>query len=97
MDLFISFMEKKFIPVATKISNNRYLKAISSGSMSLLGIIMLGAIFSVLTSITWTPYQEFLQSTGLLTIINYVPNVTTNLIGLYMSFSIAYHGAKILE
>lgn len=39
MDLFISFMEKKFIPVATKISNNRYLKAISSGSMSLLGII----------------------------------------------------------
>lgn len=95
MDLFISFMEKKFIPVATKISNNRYLKAISSGSMSLLGIIMLGAIFSVLTSITWAPYQEFLQSTGLLTIINYVPNVTTNLIGLYMSFSIAYHGAKI--
>lgn len=59
MDLFISFMEKKFIPVATKISNNRYLKAISSGSMSLLGIIMLGAIFSVLTSITWAPYQEF--------------------------------------
>lgn len=94
MNTFTKFMEDHFLPVATKISNNKYLKVISSGSMSLLGIIMLGAIFSVLTSITWEPYQNFLNATGLLTILNYVPNVTTNLIGLYMAFSIAYNGAK---
>lgn len=95
MNTFINIMEERFLPIANKISNNKYLKTVSSGSMSLLGIIMLGAIFSVLTSITWTPYQEFLKSTGLLTIINYVPNVTTNLIGLFMAFSIAYQGSKI--
>lgn len=95
MNKFNTFMEEKFLPLANKISNNKYLKTISSGSMSLLGIIMLGAIFSVLTSITWQPYQDFLASTGLLTIINYVPEVTTNLIGLFIAFAIAYQGAKI--
>lgn len=95
MNKFNTFMEEKFLPLANKISNNKYLKTISSGSMSLLGIIMLGAIFSVLTSITWQPYQDFLTNTGLLTIINYIPEVTTNLIGLFIAFAIAYQGAKI--
>lgn len=95
MNKFIDFMEEKFLPVANKISKNKALQAISSGSMSLLGVIMVGAIFSVLTSITWGPYQSFLKATNLLTIINYVPDVTTNLIGLFMAFSIAYNGAKV--
>lgn len=94
MNKFIDFMEKHFLPVATKLSENKYLRTISSGSMSLLGVIMVGAIFSVLTSITWTPYVSFLKTTGLWTILNYVPDFTTNLIGLYMAFSIAYNGAK---
>lgn len=95
MNKFIKFMEDHFLPIATKMSANKYLKTISSGSMSLLGVIMLGAVFSVLTSITWAPYQNLLKSTGLLNIFNYVPDVTTNLLGLYMAFSIAYNGAKI--
>ena len=95
MDKFTQFMEDRFIPIATRISNNKLLKSISSGSMSLLGVIMLGAVFSVITSITWEPFVNLLNSIGLLTITNYVPNVTTNLIGLYMAFSIAYQGSKI--
>lgn len=95
MDRFVHFMEEKFIPIATRISNNKLLKSVSSGSMSLLGVIMLGAVFSVITSITWEPFVNLLNRIGLLTIINYVPNVTTNLIGLYMAFAIAYQGSKI--
>lgn len=95
MDKFINFMEEKFLPVANKISKIKALQAVSGGSMSLLGVIMVGAIFSVITSITWAPYQNFLKATHLLTIINYVPDVTTNLIGLFMAFSIAYNGAKV--
>lgn len=37
MDKFIKFMEEKFVPIANKVSSNRYLKSISSGSMALLG------------------------------------------------------------
>lgn len=80
MNKFIQFMEEKFIPVANKISRIKALQAVSGGSMSLLGVIMVGAIFSVLTSITWAPYQNFLKATHLLTIINFVPSVTTDLL-----------------
>ena len=68
MNKFIQFMEQKFIPVANKISRIKALQAVSGGSMSLLGVIMVGAIFSVLTSITWAPYQNFLKSN---TVIDY--------------------------
>lgn len=94
MNTFIKFMEEKFLPLASKIAGNKYLKSISSGSMSLLGIIMVGAIFSIIPSITWEPYQNFITSTGIITVVNFVPAVTTNLIGLYMAFSIGYNGAK---
>ena len=48
MKKFIQFMEDKFVPLANKISNNLYLKTISNGSMNLLGIIMLGSLFTVI-------------------------------------------------
>ena len=95
MNKFIQFMEEKFIPVANKISRIKALQAVSGGSMSLLGVIMVGAIFSVLTSITWAPYQNFLKATHLLTIINFVRIVCSEVIGLFMAFSIAYNGAKV--
>lgn len=88
-------MEKHFIPVANKISSNKYLKSISTGSMALLGVIMLGSIFTVIASFSWEPYQSFLALTHLNTIMNAVPDFTIDLLGLYMSFSIAYCAADI--
>ena len=96
MNAFIHFMEKRFIPVANKISSNRYLKSVSTGSMSLLGVIMLGAIFTVISSLSWEPYQNFLSVTNIGTVMNYIPAYTIDLLGLYMAFSIAYCGAGIL-
>ena len=84
-------MEKYFVPVADKISSNKYLKSISSGSMALLGIIMLGSIFTVIGNIAWAPYQNFLTSTHIGTVINYVPDFTIDLLALYMAFSVAYN------
>ncbi|WP_086347818.1 PTS sugar transporter subunit IIC [Candidatus Enterococcus clewellii] len=95
MNAFIRFMEKRFIPVANKISSNRYLKSVSTGSMSLLGVIMLGSIFTVISSFSWEPYQNFLVSTNIGTVLNYIPAFTIDLLGLYMAFSIAYCGAGI--
>lgn len=95
MNTFMSMMEKHLVPFANKISSNRYLKTISNGSMALLGIIMLGSLFTVVSSITWAPYQDFLTSTGIGTLFSYVPDFTIDLLALYMSFSIGYQGAKI--
>lgn len=95
MKKFNSFMEEKFVPVATKISSNRYLKAISGGSMSLMTVIMIGAVFSLLGSISIEPYQNFLVSSGIGTILAFVPKVTTEMMAIYMVFSIAYNAATI--
>lgn len=97
MNKFMSMMEKYLVPLANKISANRYLKTISNGSMALLGVIMLGSLFTVVSSITWDPYQSFLTSTGLGTLFSYVPDYTIDLLALYMAFSIGYQGAKIFE
>ncbi|MGG5372159.1 PTS sugar transporter subunit IIC [Enterococcus sp. AZ196] len=97
MNTFIGFMEKRFIPVANKISGNRYLKSISTGSMALLGIIMVGSIFTVVASFSWEPYQNFLTSTKLGLLLNYVPDFTIDLLGMYMAFSIAYCGSDIFK
>lgn len=97
MNKFMGIMEKSLVPFANKISANRYLKTISNGSMALLGIIMLGSLFTVVSSITWEPYQNFLTSTGLGTLLSYVPDFTIDLLALYMAFSIGYQGAKIFD
>ena len=88
------FMEEKFIPVSTKIANNKYLKSVATGSMSLMAVIMVGAIFSLLSSIPFAPYTNFIESTGIKKVLEFVPKVTTDLLAVYMAFSVAYNAAK---
>lgn len=95
MNKFITFMEKYFVSFAQKVADNRVLKMISEGSMSLLGIIMVGSLFTVVLNISWGPYQEFLASNPIGTLIAYIPSFTIDLLALYMAFSIAYNGARI--
>lgn len=97
MDKFVAVVEKTLVPVANKLSNNKYLKAISSGSMSLLGVIMVGAIFSIFVNISWEPYNQFMSKYGLDTIVNFVPAVTTNLLAIYMAFAVGFRGAACFE
>lgn len=59
MEKLISIIEKTLVPVANKLSQNKYLSAISGGCMSTLGIIMVGAVFTILTNISWQPYFLF--------------------------------------
>lgn len=94
MNTFIKLMEDKIVPIAGKVSSNKYLKSISAGSMSLLAIIMVGAIFSIFTNISWEPYNNFMASYGLDRVVEFIPQVTTNLLAIYMAFSIAYNGAN---
>lgn len=61
MNKFIQFMEEKFIPVANKISRIKALQAVSGGSMSLLGVIMVGAIFFGFNFYHMGTLSEFLK------------------------------------
>ena len=97
MEKFTSLIEKCLVPIANKLSNNKYLKAISSGCMSLLGVIMVGAIFSIFTNISWEPYNNFMSIYGLDKCVKFVPTVTTELLAVYMAFTVGFRGASCFE
>ncbi|MGF7058750.1 PTS sugar transporter subunit IIC [Brassicibacter mesophilus] len=92
MDGFLRFMEKRFVPVASKIGGQRHLLAIRDGFCSIMPILLAGA-FAVLLNNTlgaWIPPLG-----AILTPIN--GNAwwgTFAIITLVVTFSISYHLAK---
>lgn len=65
MEKLTSFLEKFLLPIANKLSTNRFLKAISNGFSTLLPITMIGAIFTLLANLQIAPYQTFVTATHL--------------------------------
>lgn len=90
-------IERTLLPFAEKLSNNKYLKAISGGFSLLLPIILVGAIFTLLVNVQIAPYQAFITSTGIKGILNFVPAVTTNLMAVYAVFLIGKCLAEQLD
>ncbi|WP_208559377.1 PTS sugar transporter subunit IIC [Marinilactibacillus kalidii] len=81
-------LERTLVPVATKIQQNKVLRAVGNGFASSLTIIIVGAIFTLLGSFQWSAYQSFLASTGIGTILSYAPLVTTDMLAVYIAFLI---------
>lgn len=94
-NFFTRFMNEKMIPISAKIAQNKYVQAIGNGSMALMAVIMIGAVFNLLNSIAIDPYQEFLTATGIGTMLTSVYNATMNYMGVFMVFAVAYRAAKI--
>lgn len=89
---------QKIVPVAAKIQNNKFLKAISSAFMITMPALMVGAIFSLLKSFPFGEgYTDFLANTKLDIILNAGVDATTNLIALYVIVALGYNMGKALE
>lgn len=97
MDKFTAFLEAKIVPVADKVSNNKSLQAIMTGFMTILPITIMGAIFTLLSTFQFAPYQSLIAATGLNVVFGYIPNITTNMLAVYASFSIAKALAEKLD
>ena len=88
MNHFTEKLEAFFVPLSAKISTNRVLRAISGGFSAMLPVVMVGAIFTLLSSLNIAPYQTFITNTGLKTLFSVPADFTTNLISLYAVFLI---------
>lgn len=91
MNKIEEIINNRLMPIAIKIQNNKYMSAISDGFSMILPITMLGAIFTLLSSMQFEWYQNFLKVTHLATILGYTSKVTTDLIALYVVCAIAYN------
>ncbi len=63
MNKFVDFMERKVMPVANKIGQNIYIKAISAGMVSLVGIIIVASLATLVQNLQVESYQNFINNT----------------------------------
>ncbi|MGL4773959.1 MAG: PTS sugar transporter subunit IIC [Clostridium sp.] len=84
MNKFIEIMDLKVAPVAAKIGNLKYIKAISTGMMSLLGIIIIASLSTLVQNLQIPAYQDFLMNTQIgQSIWNVCQNITWGTLNMY--------------
>lgn len=85
----------KVMPLVDKLTKARYLRIIMNSFMGVSAISIAGSIFTLILSLPLGDgYTTFLAKTGLQEMLNLPINITTNLIALYLVFSIGYNMAK---
>jgi PTS system cellobiose-specific IIC component len=94
MKKFQEWMEGKLIPVANAFAKVAIFRGISSGFMTILGVIMIGTVFSLFSGVSIGNYQAWLAETGLSKILAIGINATINVMALYTVFAVAYQMAK---
>lgn len=81
-------LEKFLVPLATKLSSNKYLGAISGGFTYLLPVVMIGALFTLFSSLNIEAYQTFITNIGLKNVLSFASTVTTDMLAVYAVFLI---------
>lgn len=90
MQKVMNKMENVLAPLATKIGSNKILKAVSTAFNLIMPLIILGAIFTLLSTLSIDAYQKFLTDTGIGTVLALVGTFTTDMLAIYVSFAAAY-------
>ena len=97
MDKFVEYMHEKVEPSAKKISESDFIRTISSAFTLIMGVIIGGAFFALVSSLNIGPYQDFILSIGIKPFLSVVEKFTTGLMGVYISFAVGYSYMKIKE
>lgn len=77
-------------PIAQKLSKNQSLNAVSAGFLKLMPITLGLVIFSIIGNLPITGFTDWLAEIGVKGSIDAALGASTNVISLYVSFSIAY-------
>ncbi len=90
MEKIMTQMEAILAPLANKIGSNKLLKTVSTAFNMIMPIIIIGAIFSLVTTLQVKPYQDLLAAMNLAPILALVSKFTTDLMAIYVAFAGAY-------
>ena len=98
MDKFINFMEKYFIPYASKIGNQRHLVAIRDAFTVTMPLMILGALAVMFNNLPIPVFQNFMKSifggTSWTGFGAAVWNGTFGVLSVFIAFLVAYNLAK---
>ncbi|WP_313467837.1 PTS sugar transporter subunit IIC [Carnobacterium sp.] len=84
-----SFIEEKLMPIASKLSANKYLTAIRDGITLAMPLIIIGSIFMVIASFPVPGWEDWLGNIGVAGYLWKGVDSSFGLIGLVASFGIA--------
>jgi PTS system cellobiose-specific IIC component len=92
----MSFMNnlEKIQLAAEKISDNRYLKAVSKGMVMTIPASITGAMCTLIANLPFDGYQNFIQSNGLKSLLLLPGIFTSNIMGLIVVYFVAFNLAK---
>ncbi|MEW9676945.1 PTS cellobiose transporter subunit IIC [Lentibacillus sp. L22] len=98
MNRFIEFMEKYFIPIASKIGSQRHLVAVRDGFVTIMPLMILGSLAVLINNLPIDAYQDFLSSIfgeeNWQKLGGSLWDGTFQIISVLVAFTIAYHLAN---
>jgi len=97
MEKFISSLQRTLMPMANKLSNNKFMNALGQTFQLLLPIIIIGS-FACLGAFLDIPFwQNFVTSTGLQVVLMTIQSLTLSIIALYVVIVLPYQYAQKLK
>ena len=92
MDSIMKFCEEKLMPIAGKLSSNKYLSAIQSGLLVTMPFLIFGSLCMVIVAF---PINEYVLSEATIISLNnffsHAYTICMNMTALIVAFSIAYN------
>ncbi len=92
---FINWMEKKLVPVANKLNNNRYISAIKNGMIATIPVTITGSLFLIIGFLPIPGWNDLIVKTfGSLDMMLVPFLVSMNVLGIYATILIAHNLAE---
>ncbi len=86
MQKFLNFIEQKFMPPMTKLAQNTYLKAIRTGMVVVIPLIIIGSFFLITLNIPIPGYSDFIAPYSSTLVIPF--RMTVYMMTIYATFGI---------
>ncbi|NCB32578.1 MAG: PTS sugar transporter subunit IIC [Erysipelotrichia bacterium] len=96
MNKLIDYLQNKLMPIANKLSSNKFLNALGKSFQLLLPIIIIGSFACLGAFVDIKPWQDFIGSSGLIMVFLNLFFVTMKLIAFYLLLILPYQYGKQL-
>ena len=97
MEKFINSLQKRLMPIANKISNNKFMGSLGQTFQMLLPVIMIGSFACLGAFLDIPAWQGFVTATGLQPILMGIQSLTLSIIALYVVVVLPYYYAQKLD
>jgi PTS system, lactose/cellobiose family IIC component len=97
MEKLMNNLQKWLMPLANKISNNKFMNSLGQTFQLLLPIIMIGSFAALGAFLDIPAWQSFLATTGLQVIFMTIQSLTLSIIALYVVIVLPMKYAEKLE